>query len=86
MTDKYIDLQTVTDIHNYSTNEQAIISVTFIRMDLYNHGKKYGPKAIQKEMQRLDIKNIPSTATIGRIFRDQYLTNGRTGSYTEDYS
>ena len=84
MTDRYIDPLTVEDINNYSVREQTKIYVTHIRMDLFNHGKTYGPGAIQKEMRRLEIEIIPSIATIGRILCDQFLTNGRTGYYPEE--
>ena len=84
MTHEYIDPLTVKDINNYSTREKTKIYVTYIRMDLYNHGKKHGPMAIQNEMQRLEIEKIPSTATIGRILTEQFLSNKRTGYYLED--
>ncbi len=84
MTNNYIDPLEVKDIHDYSPREKTILRVTSIRLDLYNSGKTCGPKAIQKEMRRLEIDNITSVSTIGRILRDQYLTHGRTGYYPGD--
>jgi hypothetical protein len=84
MTNNYIDPLEVKDIRDYSHNEQTILRVTSIRLDLYNSGKNCGRKAIQEEMRRLEIANVPSVSTIGRILRDQYLTHGRTGYYPGD--
>jgi hypothetical protein len=84
MRNKYIDPLKVKDIKDYSPQEQIILHVTYVRMDLYNKGKKCGPAAIQKEMLNMEIDKIPSTAAISRILRDQYLTNGRTGYYPGD--
>ena len=84
MTDNYIDPLEVKDIYDYCPREQTILRVTSIRLDLYNSGKNCGRKAIQREMRRLKIDNVPSVATIGRILRDQYLTHGRTGYYPGD--
>lgn len=84
MKNNYIDLLEVGDINDYSQRDQTILHVTYVRLDLYNSGKKCGPLAIQEEMRKLDIRRIPSTATIGRILKDQYLTNGRTGYYPGD--
>jgi hypothetical protein len=84
MSNDYIDPLEVRDINDYSPGQQTILYVTFIRMDLYNNGNNRGPIAIQREMQRLGIRKIPSSATIGRILREQYLTHGRTGYYPGD--
>jgi hypothetical protein len=84
MIDKYLDPLEVKDIHDHSPREQTILRITFIRLDLYNNGKNCGPKAIQNEMYRLKINNVPSVATIGRVLKDQYLTQGRTGYYPGD--
>ena len=81
----YLDPLEVQDINDYTPREQTILYVTYVRLDLYNQGKPCGPAAIQKEMRALDIESIPSTATIGRILRNQYLTNQRTGYYPGDY-
>lgn len=84
MIHNYIDPLEMRDIYDYSPRVQRVLQVTFVRVDLYNSGKNCGPEAIQKEMKRLEIELIPSTATIGRILKDQYLTHGRTGYYSGD--
>ena len=84
MTNNYIDPLEVKDIRDYSPREQTILRVTYIRLDLYNSGKNCSPKAIQKEMRRLEIDNVPSIPAIGRVLRNQYLTHGRTGYYPGD--
>lgn len=84
MNNNYVDFGKLRDINTYSPGEQTILYVTYARLDLANNGKPCGPAAIQKEMQKLWIKKIPSTSTISRILRDQYLTHGRAG-YPDDY-
>ncbi len=84
MHNKYLDLLEATDINDYTPREQTVLHVTYVRLNLYNRGIPCGPKAIQKEMQRLEISYIPSTATISRILNDQFLTHQRTGYYPED--
>jgi hypothetical protein len=84
MMNNYIDPLEVRDINDYSLREQTILHVAYVRLDLYNRGKKCGPAAIQEEMRNLDVRRIPSTSTIARILKDQYLTNGRTGYYPGD--
>jgi len=84
MRNNYIDPLKVKDIRDYSPHEQTILRITFIRLDLYNSGKNCGPKAIQREMHSLEIDNVPSVPTIGRVLRAQYLTHGSTGYYPGD--
>jgi hypothetical protein len=85
MNSNYVDFGKLRDINTYSPREQTILYITYVRLDLYNYGKPCGPKAIQEEMKRLEIKKIPSMATISRILRDQYLTHGRAGYPDDDY-
>jgi hypothetical protein len=59
--------------------------VTFIRLHLYNRGVPCGAQVIQREIQELNIKPLPSVRTIGRILSRHGLTNGRTGIYPEDF-
>jgi hypothetical protein len=59
--------------------------VTFIRLHLYNRGVPCGAQVIQRQIQELNIKPIPSVRTIGRILSRHGLTHGRTGIYPEDY-
>jgi hypothetical protein len=86
MHNRYLDPLEVKDINDYTPREQTVLYVTYVRLDLYNQGNLCGPKAIQQEMKRLEISHIPSTATICRILRDQFLTHQRTGYYPGDYS
>jgi hypothetical protein len=58
--------------------------VTFIRLHLYNHGVPCGAQVIQRQIQELNIKPIPSVRTIGRILSRHGLTHGRTGIYPKD--
>lgn len=84
MNSNYLKLSELKDTNDFSPREQTIFYVTFIRLSLYNSGKICGSKAIVEEMQRLEIRRIPSTATIARILKQQFLTNGRTGYYPGD--
>ena len=59
--------------------------VTFIRLHLYNRGVPCGAQEIQRQIQELNIKPIPSVRTIGRILSRHGLTHGRTGIYPEDF-
>jgi len=36
-------------------------------------------------MTEENVSPLPSVSTISKILREQYLTNGRTGYYEEDY-
>lgn len=56
------------------------------RLSLYDRGVPCGPHAI-KEQMKLDAPfiKIPSTSTIARILKRNYLTHKRTGYYKEDY-
>lgn len=67
-----------------SKNEMKDIAA-FFRLDLYNNMLQYGGKAIRNKMHRWSVKPLPSISTIEKILRDEYLTNGRTGFYPEDY-
>ena len=59
--------------------------VTFIRLHLYNRGVPCGAQVIQRHLQELNIKPLPSVRTIGRILSRHGLTHGRTGIYPEDF-
>ena len=58
--------------------------VPFIRLHLYNRGVPCGAQVIQRQLQELHIKPLPSVRTIGRILSHHGLTYGRTGIYVED--
>lgn len=49
--------------------------VEMVRLDLYNHGRKYGAPAIRKEMESMDVEPLPSISTINRMLRENDLTN-----------
>lgn len=55
--------------------------VRLVRLQLYNHGVCCGAQAIQRRMEELTERVIPSTRTIGRILSRHGLTHGRTGIY-----
>jgi len=55
--------------------------VTMIRLNLYNHGLPYGPKAVKEKMNEFDEEPLPSERTISRILARRGLTHKRTGWY-----
>ena len=52
-----------------------------VRLQLYNQGVCCGAQAIQRRMEELAERVIPSARTIGRILSRHGLTHGRTGIY-----
>jgi len=60
-------------------------TVVSFRLDLYNNMLPCGGKAIRNKMRRWGVEPLPSISAIEKILRDEYLTNGRTGFYPEDY-
>jgi len=58
--------------------------VKLIRLSLYNRGMSCGAQVIQRHMEQLGERHIPSVRTIGRILVRQGLTHGRTGIYPGD--
>jgi hypothetical protein len=58
--------------------------IKLIRLSLYNRGMSCGAQVIQRQMQQLGERHIPSVRTIGRILFRQGLTHGRTGIYPGD--
>lgn len=85
MNNGVIEVQTVEEFDRLTEREKMIVYITFYRLDLYNRGLPCGPKAIQKKLREEDITPVPSTSTIARALKSQYLTNGRTGYYEADY-
>ena len=63
--------------------EQIVI---LTRLHLYNYERHYGANAIRERLDEENIRPLPSISTINRILSKNYLTNGRTGYYPEDYS
>jgi putative transposase len=58
--------------------------IKIVRLELYNRGLFYGPKAIKKRLKDFyKINPLPSESTIGRILSRHDLTLGRTGNYQE---
>ncbi len=65
---------------SYSQDEIKEI-VILIRLSLYNRNLSCGAGAIQRELDKLDIKPLPSASRISRILRECGLTYRRTGHY-----
>jgi hypothetical protein len=82
---RVIEVHSVEEFDQLSDREKMIAYITFFRLHLYNAGLPCGPKAIQKKLEEEGISPIPSTSTIARALRRQYLTNGRTGYYEEEH-
>lgn len=61
------------------TRKEITEIVQMIRLHLYNQGVHCGAGAIQQEMERENIKPVPSISTIGRILLRYGLTHGRIG-------
>lgn len=59
-----------------ATREDIEAIVGLERLDLFNHLKPCGAKALRQHLITLEIKNVPSASTIGRILKKQDLTNG----------
>ncbi len=66
------------------TQEELEAVVKFERLDLYNHLKPCGAKALRQHFINLEIENPPSVSTIGRILKKQDLINGYTRNYPGD--
>ncbi len=84
MNNEIIDVQSVEDFDRLTAREKMIAYITHFRLDLYNRALPCGPEAIQKKLREEDIVPVPSTSTIARVLRSQYLTNKRTGYYEEE--
>jgi hypothetical protein len=84
VSNKVIEVHCVEEFDQLNEREKMIVYITFFRLDLYNSGSPCGPKAIQKALRDEGIESVPSTSTIARALRRQYLTNGRTGYYEEE--
>jgi hypothetical protein len=60
----------------WATREDIEAIVRLERLDLFNHLKSCGAKALRQHLINLEIENVPSASTIGRILKKQDLTNG----------
>jgi len=78
------EVNSVEEFDQLTEREKMIAYITLFRLHLYNNGLPCGPKAIQQALRDEGIESVPSTSTIARALRRQYLTNGRTGYYEED--
>lgn len=58
--------------------------VVMVRLSLYNKDLSCGNRAIQAEMEKMEVRPIPSLSTISRILGRRDLTHCRTGRYEED--
>jgi putative transposase len=58
--------------------------VVMVRLSLYNKDLSCGNRAIQCELEEMEVRPIPSLSTISRILCRRYLTHGRTGRYDAD--
>jgi hypothetical protein len=67
------------------TSEELEEAIVFERLRLYNTLLPCGASALRHHLQNLGIENPPSVSTIGKILSKNFLTNGRTGYYPEDY-
>ncbi len=85
MDNRVIEVNSVEEFDQLNEGEKMIAYISFFRLDLYNSGLPCGPKAIQKALRDEGIELVPSTSTIARALRRQYLTNGRTGYYEEEH-
>lgn len=81
MNRNYTHLTKIKNSRHLAGKELQIIDVTISRLNLYNKGLNHNPKAIQQKMHKDTSPSLPSA----KILSDQYLTNGRTGYYAEDY-
>lgn len=64
--------------------EQIVVTV---RLELYNRGLPYGPKALRRRLDEREVlRPLPSERTIARILARNGLTCGRTGWYEGEES
>lgn len=85
MKNEIIEVQTIENFDRSTEHEKMIAYITSFRLNLYNSGIHYGPKAIQDKFRDENLTPVPSVSTIARVLKSQCLTNGRTGYYQEDY-
>ena len=85
MKSNFIEATSVYEFDSLTEKEQMVLYITHFRHYLYNRLENCGAKAIQEELRKAHLTPVPSISTINRILRKQYLTNGRTGYYKEDY-
>jgi hypothetical protein len=79
--DPRYDDQTFSNYPSLPTREQLEAAIKMERLDLYNHVKPYGPKALRQHLQSLGIINLPSERTIGRKLKKHGLINESDKNY-----
>ena len=85
MKNNIIEIHTASEFDRLTNSEKMIAYIKSFRLDLYNSGTYYGPKAIQDKLRDENLTLVPSISTIARVLKKQCLTNERTGYYQEDY-
>ena len=58
--------------------------VVMVRLSLYNKDLSCGNRAIQCELEEMEVQPVPSLSTISRILCRRDLTHCRTGRYEAD--
>lgn len=58
--------------------------IVMVRLSRYNKDLSCGNRAIQCELEEMEVHPIPSLSTISRILRRRDLTHCRTGRYEPD--
>jgi hypothetical protein len=74
--DPMYDDQTCSNYPSAMTREELEAVVKLEWLDLYNHSKHCGAKALRQHLLSLGIVNLSSESTIGRILAKQGLTHG----------
>ena len=85
MKNNVIEIHTAPEFDALTENEKMVLYITHFRYQLYNKLENCGAKAIQIKLIEDNLTPVPSISTINRILKRQYLINGRTGYYKEDY-
>ena len=67
------------------TREQMESVIKLERLELYNHEKPCGAKTLWLHLQSLEIRNLPSISTIGRMMGKQGLINESASYYSREY-
>ena len=75
--DPVYDDQTNSNYPSSLTREELESVVKLEWLDLYNHSKPCGAKALRQHIRNIGIENPPSENTIGRILKKQGLLNDR---------
>jgi len=85
MKNNVIEIHKAPEFDSLTENEKMVLYITHFRYQLYNKLENCGAKAIQRKLIEKNLTPVPSISTINLILKIQYLTNGRTGYYRDDY-